>query len=69
MLAESNRSDTDEQPIIARIGGIVTLGGDEITVQPSSQDERGPAQLRAAAHGALAPRHRTTARAFTPASS
>ncbi len=37
VLAESNRSDTDEQPIKARIGGIVKLGGDEITVQPSSQ--------------------------------
>ena len=68
MLAESNRSDTDEQPIIARIGGIVKLGGDEVTVQPSIADDARTGAARAAAYGALAPRHHDGAR-VTPASS
>jgi len=34
VLAASNRSDTADAAIVARIGGIVRLSGDSITVQP-----------------------------------
>ncbi|MBA3946391.1 MAG: DNA-directed RNA polymerase subunit beta' [Herpetosiphonaceae bacterium] len=39
-LAESNRSDTDDQPIIARTAGIVFIGDGTITVRNEDREER-----------------------------